>query len=129
MSVRAPPKLAVWLLERCGSEFHAESLAGDLIEEYRSGRNRRSLWRQVATAIGLALLRSIRTMRWSVLPRASLWLVTETAAVLALTAIVNQIRRTAATGEIMSTWFIIFVATLIMIASLGAFASARNSMK
>jgi hypothetical protein len=65
VSDRTPPKIALWLLQQCGSGYCAESLAGDLIEEYRRGRSVSWLWLQVATAVGLALLRFMRTMRWT----------------------------------------------------------------
>jgi hypothetical protein len=51
MSERTPPPLAVWLLTRCSSGTHRESLAGDLIEEFNRGRSERWLWRQVLIAV------------------------------------------------------------------------------
>jgi hypothetical protein len=34
-----PPALATWLVEHAARGHHRESLAGDLIEEYRAGRS------------------------------------------------------------------------------------------
>jgi signal peptidase I len=51
MRVAGPPRLAVWLLQRGGSRYRLESLAGDLIEQYRSGRSDAWFWRQVLQAL------------------------------------------------------------------------------
>ena len=48
-----PPKLATWLLEWFSPENGP--LAGDLTEAYRSGRSATCYWRQVFTAILIAL--------------------------------------------------------------------------
>jgi len=122
MSERTPPALALWLLERCGSGSRAESLAGDLIEEYGQGRSRGWLWRQVAVALGVAMLRFMRTMTWIILLRASLRLAAETAAVLAIVSIVDQSRRTQVSGDALNLGFIVTVATLIAVASLALLA-------
>jgi len=54
MSERVPPKIAAWLLRKWGSRYHAESLAGDLLEQYREGRSRAWYWGQVAAAVAIA---------------------------------------------------------------------------
>jgi hypothetical protein len=55
MNARTPPTLAVWLL-RCLRYFeYNEALAGDLQEEFASGRSRRWYWRQTLMAIGRAM--------------------------------------------------------------------------
>jgi hypothetical protein len=56
MIERVPPKLASWVLERWGSPYHGESLAGDLIEQYQEGRSRAWYWRQVLAAINALML-------------------------------------------------------------------------
>ena len=38
MNRRRPPKLATWLLDRLGYTHRNAALAGDLLEEFRSGR-------------------------------------------------------------------------------------------
>jgi hypothetical protein len=117
--------VALWLLQQCGSGYHVESLEGDLIEEYRRGRSSSWLWLQVATAVGLALLRFLRTMRWTVVIGATFQLGAEVSAVLALVEIVNQNRRTFAAAEMMHLWYIVIVAVLINLASIGFLASTR----
>jgi signal peptidase I len=51
MTSAAPPRLATWLLQHCGTGYRYQSLVGDLIEEYHSGRSRAWYWRQVVLAI------------------------------------------------------------------------------
>jgi signal peptidase I len=51
MNITGPPRLAVWLLQHGGSRYRRESLAGDLIEEFRSGRSDAWFWRQVLQAL------------------------------------------------------------------------------
>jgi hypothetical protein len=125
MSDRTPPKVALWLLQQCETGYHAESLAGDLIEEYRRGRSLSWLWLQVAMAVRLAALRFVRTMRWTGVLGASFRLVAELSAVLALVEIVEQNRRTLAVGEMTHLWFIVIAALLINLASIGFSAFTR----
>jgi hypothetical protein len=39
MSIRKPPRLANWLLDHSGVARQNPPLAGDLLEEFRSGRS------------------------------------------------------------------------------------------
>ena len=57
---REPPRLAVWLLKQWASPYRRDSLLGDLLEMYRSGRSRTWYWRQVITALILARARALR---------------------------------------------------------------------
>ena len=125
MSDRTPPTIALWLLQQCGSGYRAESLAGDLIEEYRRGRSLSWLWLQVAAAVRVALMRFLWTPRWSGVLGASFRLAAEVSAVLALVEIVQQSRRTLAADEMMHLWVIVIAAALINLASIGVLASTR----
>ena len=58
MSRRQPPKLATWLLDRLGYTRHNAALAGDLLEEFRSGRSRAWYWRQAAMVIANGIARN-----------------------------------------------------------------------
>jgi hypothetical protein len=49
MNLRKPPRLADWLLRRYQV---AETITGDLHEEFHSGRSRAWYWRQVLAAAG-----------------------------------------------------------------------------
>ena len=51
MSLRQPPALAAWLLDRLGYTRQNAALAGDLLEEYRSGRSPAWFWRQTLMVI------------------------------------------------------------------------------
>ena len=57
---REPPRLAVWLLKQWASPYRRDSLLGDLLEMYRTGRSRTWYWRQVITALILARARALR---------------------------------------------------------------------
>jgi hypothetical protein len=47
----APPRLAIWLLDRLADPYRREAMAGDLIEECRQGRSAAWCWRQVLRAL------------------------------------------------------------------------------
>jgi len=51
MSFRKPPGVATWLLNRLGHASVNPSLAGDLLEEFQSGRSRGWYWRQILIVI------------------------------------------------------------------------------
>jgi hypothetical protein len=61
MTMRTPSVIATWLLLHLGSRHYAQSLAGDLYEEYQNDRSRIWYWRQVMFAIFLARTRALRT--------------------------------------------------------------------
>jgi signal peptidase I len=60
MKAADPPQLALWLLEHGGSQYRRESLAGDLIEEYRAGRSEAWFWRQVLQILCLGVGSTLR---------------------------------------------------------------------
>jgi len=51
MSSRQPPALAIWLLDGLGYTRQNAALAGDLLEEFRSGRSAGWYWRQALMVI------------------------------------------------------------------------------
>jgi hypothetical protein len=125
MIEREPPKLALWLLKQCGSAYHSESLAGDLIEQYREGRSRGWCWRQVTVAIVAARGRYVRSMPWTATCAMLSRLFAEVAAVLALTVIVDQARRTHSVAQMMTQSFIGTLAVLITMAMVAFLISIR----
>jgi hypothetical protein len=51
MIFRRPPALANWLLDRMGCTRRNPALAGDLLEEFRSGRSAAWYWRQTLVVV------------------------------------------------------------------------------
>ena len=64
MNKPAPPRFALYLLDRWGPPYHRESLAGDVIEQRQQGRSASWCWRQVVIAILVARMRSVEQMPW-----------------------------------------------------------------
>jgi hypothetical protein len=126
MSDRVPPKFALWLLEQWGSPYHSESLAGDLIEQYQEGRSRAWCWGQVTAAIVIARAKFIRTLPWPKAGRLLSRLLAETAAVLALTVIVDQGRRDHAIAGMTHRLFLGTLAALVAVAWIGFRISVRR---
>lgn len=58
MSDRKPPAFADWLLNRSGFARQNPPLAGDLLEEFQSGRSAAWYWRQTLLAISTGLARN-----------------------------------------------------------------------
>jgi hypothetical protein len=67
-----PPPLATWILEHGIPGDYDEALAGDLLEEFRSGRSDGWFWRQVLAAWFVCWLKYL-SMRRSLLAFATLW--------------------------------------------------------
>jgi hypothetical protein len=125
MIERQPPKSALWLLRHCGSSYHSEALTGDLIEQYAEGRSTAWCWWQVVVAIMAAQGRFIRSMPWSSTCAMLSRLFAEVAAVLALTVIVDQVRRTHSLAQMMTQPFVATLAVLIIMAVAAFLVSIR----
>src|SRR5271168_266110 len=119
MSERVPPKLASWLLKRCGSPFHAESLEGDLFEQYQEGRSRAWYWGQVSAAIWIAGGRLLRTLPWTGTARLLSRGLVEVGAGLTALTIADRARRTSSVAEMMSSTFVCTLSVLIAVAVVG----------
>jgi hypothetical protein len=62
----------MYLLNRFGSPYRRDSLAGDLIEQFRSGRSTRWFWLQVLSAILAARMRTVESTNWSSIAKTAL---------------------------------------------------------
>jgi hypothetical protein len=67
-----PPSLATWMLEHLTPGDRDEALAGDLLEDFRSGRSPAWYWQQTLTACTVGWLRHLSERRMLVL-FAALW--------------------------------------------------------
>jgi hypothetical protein len=119
MSERVPPKLASWLLKRCGFRFHGESLEGDLFEQYQEGRSRVWYWEQVTVAMWIAGGRFLRTLPWTGTARLLSRGLVEVSAGLAILTVADRARRTSSLAQMMSPTFVCTVTVLIAVAVVG----------
>src|SRR5579863_7921382 len=62
MTMREPPPLAAWLLQRFVTAPRGESLLGDLLEEYQAGRTAGWYWRETLLALVIAARRQAREL-------------------------------------------------------------------
>ena len=60
MSPLKPPALATWLLGLTDYSAWNDAVAGDLLEEYQQRRSSAWYWRQVSTAVAIAVVRDVR---------------------------------------------------------------------
>ncbi len=72
MHRREPPPQATWILEHLTTGTRNEALAGDLLEELRSGRSNRWYWRQVISACAVSWSKSL-ALRGPMLAFVLLW--------------------------------------------------------
>src|SRR5579863_8843545 len=92
MNRLAPPLIALWILERLSPAERDEALAGDLLEEFQSGRSNGWFWRQALAAWAGAWGRYIARRR-SLLLFALLW----STLAPAWTAVIDRIEQAART--------------------------------
>ena len=118
MTVRLPPALAMWLLRHLGSGYHAESLEGDLFEEYQRGRTRLWYWRQTCVAIVTARGRSIRMTMPRFAAAGILRLLTEAAIILGVTVLAAQFRQLCSPYSMIT-----LIAVLALAQSIGCYLS------
>ena len=81
LSQRREPFLAIWLLERTAIKDCVESLTGDLIENYETGRSAASFWTQMLAVVFVCVWQKMRTQKLvaisgAVTGLASLWCLT-----------------------------------------------------
>jgi hypothetical protein len=123
-----PPMFATWLLRHLGSDYHGESLEGDLFEEYQHGRSRLWYWRQTGAAIFIGRVRSIRMAMLRFTMAAILRLLTEAAIIIGLTVVAGQSRQLRSLHSMLTANFIItLVAVLALAQSIGCYLSLRRS--
>ena len=72
MRGKEPPPFATWVLEHLTSGERDEALAGDLLEDFRSGRSHAWYWRQVFSACAVSWFESV-SVRAPMLVFAFLW--------------------------------------------------------
>jgi hypothetical protein len=128
MTLRAPPRIAAWLLKHLGPSYRNESLAGDLFEEYQLNRTPAWYWRQVAAAICIGRAMGLRKIVRAVVavPRfavsATLRFSIEAAALIGSLALAEQVRRTCPVGGTADIgWIISVVAGIALCFSVGAY--------
>jgi hypothetical protein len=69
-----PPAVATWILEHLTFGGKNDSLAGDLLEEFRRGRPASWYWRQVCGATACGIIKEVSN-HWLVMVFAALWTV------------------------------------------------------
>lgn len=76
-----PPVIATWILEHLTFGGKNDSLAGDLLEEFRCGRPASWYWRQVWIAAARGIIKEVSN-HWLVMIFAALWTVPQAAFVI-----------------------------------------------
>ena len=115
-----PPSLALWLLDHLIPGPANEALAGDLLEEFSTGRGAAWYWRQTLAVLALACSRPLLNNR-SVLIFATLWSTFAPAWLLGLAALENHIRFNQRFSQfgwpwpILSDWGLLLAANLAYI--------------
>jgi len=63
MKTSNPPVVATWILEHLTLRSESEALAGDLLEQFRTGRRAGWYWRQVLSAVAIGFFKEILRRR------------------------------------------------------------------
>jgi hypothetical protein len=113
MSQQIPPRIALWVVERCGPTYNGESLTGDLIEQFQQGKSRWWFWKEVAVAVLIAQIRHVQEILLLPALQVVLRILIETAVVVGACAIAGQSRRTHAFREMLMPHFMVTMAVLV----------------
>lgn len=120
MTPMRPPSLATWLLEHLAPGPRNEALAGDLLEEFSTGRSAAWYWRQTLAVFALACSRQLLNNR-GVLFFTTLWSTFAPAWLLGLAALENGIHLNQRFSQfdwpwsILSDWGLLLAANLLYI--------------
>ncbi|MGA2191522.1 MAG: hypothetical protein ABSH33_23675 [Steroidobacteraceae bacterium] len=117
MSQQIPPRVALWIVERCGPNYQGESLTGDLIEQFQLGKSRWWFWKEAAAAVLIAQFRRIQEIPLLPALRVVLRILMETTIVVGACAIVDQSRRIHSFREILMPHFMVTMAVLVATAA------------
>ena len=91
MNQADPPRLSTWLLQRWAFGQRRQSMAGDLIEQYRDGRSAMWYRRQVLTTIVAAAVADVREHKLFAVRAIAIWFV----ATIVLNWLTASLRRVA----------------------------------
>jgi hypothetical protein len=120
MTPMNPPSLATWLLEHLTPGPRNEALAGDLLEEFATGRPATWYWRQTLAAIAIACSRQILSNRAAML-FTTLWSTFVPAWLLAIANLETHFNLNQRFGQmdwpwsILSDWGLLLAANLLFI--------------
>ena len=112
-----PPRMAMWMLEHWTPGGRNDALAGDLLEEFRSGRTGAWYWRQVLAAIVLSCLREILNHR-TVLLFAAAWSMLAPAWVLIVSAVEQHFNLSARIVQLDFPWSTLSDLGLLLVSNL-----------
>jgi hypothetical protein len=118
MNQRIPPRFALWIVERYGSSYNSESLAGDLIEQFHQGESRWWLWKQVVIAILITRVGRIRQILLLPALRLLLRISIDVAAMLILCTIADRSSHTHSFREMLTPNFLVTIAVLVTAAAI-----------
>ena len=117
MTLDRPPRIATWLLEHLAPGPRNESLAGDLLEELRSGRTAGWYWRQAIDAIVIACSRQFLNHATAML-YAMVWTTLVPAWLRAIGSIEQRFNLSQRFGQMDWPWSILFDWGLLLAANL-----------
>lgn len=128
MIMREPPSLAVWLLRRFVAAPRAESLMGDLFEEYQAGRTSGWYWRETLLALLIALRHAACEVLSRRLVHVCLALGANSAVAIWLFTLSQQYRQSCPAPPILLSGSIAFVTSAGIVAAAIALALRRSSL-
>lgn len=112
-----PPVIAVWMLQHLSPGPRNEALAGDLFEEFCSGRSTGWYWRQVLAAVVIGCFRELLNHRFT-LVFAALWSILAPAWLLIIASLEEHFQLSERIWQMDWPWSTISYLSLILAANL-----------
>lgn len=128
MTMREPPRLASWMLQRLVTSARSGPLLGDLFEEYQAGRTPGWYWRETIVALLVFARREALDLLWRRGTHVILRLIAQFALLIWLIALSESYRQRCPAPPVLLNGAILLLAAAALAETVNALVDWRRSL-